>query len=241
MAKAAMILAMVCAATNTASRKGIVPLRSKLPEEDSPPPTGYSIRTATPTLVKPLPDMPVDIRHVVPFAAQAVLTDPVLRSEVLSVAPSAALPAARLIDASGSGDKSEAVSSFHEMVVELNRYIPQLHKEAGKRDWPVKEYRDTLLQKAETNRVAAVKKLNNRTERKIGKFLKAAAKEAQAVVTRVPAVPETTKEVRLEICRGCPSLEPNTKDERLDRCKECGCFVALKTKWRTQKCPIGKW
>jgi len=41
---------------------------------------------------------------------------------------------------------------------------------------------------------------------------------------------------RLEICKECPFLIQATT-----QCKECGCFMAVKTKLKAAKCPLGKW
>jgi len=40
---------------------------------------------------------------------------------------------------------------------------------------------------------------------------------------------------RWDICKGCPELTD------LNRCKQCGCFMKVKTRIATSKCPIGKW
>ena len=45
-----------------------------------------------------------------------------------------------------------------------------------------------------------------------------------------------TAEKRYNICLECPELIQATK-----QCKQCGCFMSLKTKLATAKCPIGKW
>lgn len=47
---------------------------------------------------------------------------------------------------------------------------------------------------------------------------------------------EETAKKRIEICVECPHLIKITR-----QCKECGCFVDLKTKLKTQRCPIEKW
>jgi len=41
---------------------------------------------------------------------------------------------------------------------------------------------------------------------------------------------------RLNICLGCDRL-----NQTLQNCKECGCFVRAKTKFKQEKCPLGKW
>ena len=40
---------------------------------------------------------------------------------------------------------------------------------------------------------------------------------------------------RLDICKLCPSLLKGVT------CKECLCFVHLKTRFKSQQCPLGKW
>lgn len=41
---------------------------------------------------------------------------------------------------------------------------------------------------------------------------------------------------RLEICKGCQFF--NTAQSR---CNKCGCFMAIKTYLKAEKCPIGRW
>lgn len=48
-------------------------------------------------------------------------------------------------------------------------------------------------------------------------------------------VDDATKKRRAAICATCPHKTA------LNRCKKCGCFIALKTKLNTEKCPVGKW
>jgi hypothetical protein len=45
---------------------------------------------------------------------------------------------------------------------------------------------------------------------------------------------------RLQICANCVHLSGQINSNTA-RCKLCGCFLHLKTKVKTQKCPIGKW
>ncbi len=54
-----------------------------------------------------------------------------------------------------------------------------------------------------------------------------------------PLTKHTTEEkayARYETCLKCPELVHLTK-----QCKQCGCFMALKTKVESSKCPLGKW
>jgi Family of unknown function (DUF6171) len=41
---------------------------------------------------------------------------------------------------------------------------------------------------------------------------------------------------RLNICRGCEFF--NGAEQR---CTKCGCFMAVKTYLKAEKCPVGKW
>ncbi|OMI16719.1 DUF6171 family protein [Leptospira weilii] len=43
---------------------------------------------------------------------------------------------------------------------------------------------------------------------------------------------------RLSLCLSCPLL---LKTFLSERCSSCGCFVRLKTKLKSESCPIGKW
>jgi hypothetical protein len=49
-------------------------------------------------------------------------------------------------------------------------------------------------------------------------------------------VTDAQRAARLDICNTCPQLTKHSK-----QCKECGCFVFLKTKLSSEKCPLGKW
>lgn len=41
---------------------------------------------------------------------------------------------------------------------------------------------------------------------------------------------------RLNICNSCEYFDQIQK-----RCKKCGCFMAVKTYLKAEKCPLGKW
>lgn len=47
---------------------------------------------------------------------------------------------------------------------------------------------------------------------------------------------EEISNARYDICLQCPELIKITK-----QCKKCGCFMNVKTKLESAKCPIGKW
>jgi predicted TIM-barrel enzyme len=41
---------------------------------------------------------------------------------------------------------------------------------------------------------------------------------------------------RLDICKSCDFF-----DSVQERCAKCGCFMAVKTYLKAEKCPMGKW
>ncbi len=49
-------------------------------------------------------------------------------------------------------------------------------------------------------------------------------------------VSDEVRGFRLNTCRVCPELFEPTK-----QCKKCGCFVTLKTEYKNEQCPLGKW
>jgi len=49
-------------------------------------------------------------------------------------------------------------------------------------------------------------------------------------------VDESEKSRRLSICNSC---EFYIKDQ--ERCSKCGCYMAVKTYLKAEKCPVGKW
>ena len=48
--------------------------------------------------------------------------------------------------------------------------------------------------------------------------------------------PTTSDEAayRMEICQNCEKFNQNM-------CDECGCYLPIKTSWKEQECPLGKW
>jgi hypothetical protein len=49
-------------------------------------------------------------------------------------------------------------------------------------------------------------------------------------------VSDDIKNTRLSICKSCEFF-----DLQSQRCYKCGCFMAIKTYLKAEKCPIGKW
>lgn len=74
-------------------------------------------------------------------------------------------------------------------------------------------------------------------------FAAAAISEAGALVTARPAVPPNLAASRLATCRSCPSGLHYLDAGGHDRCRHrhCGCYLRVKTTWRSQSCPAGHW
>lgn len=49
-------------------------------------------------------------------------------------------------------------------------------------------------------------------------------------------VDENTANERLNVCKTCEFF-----NQVQQRCSKCGCFMAVKTYLKAEKCPIGKW
>ncbi len=66
---------------------------------------------------------------------------------------------------------------------------------------------------------------------------KAKAFKESAVVNIQNGAKRTSKEekqARMDICNSCDKRQDNI-------CKVCGCFLTLKTTWKSSECPLGKW
>jgi len=49
-------------------------------------------------------------------------------------------------------------------------------------------------------------------------------------------ISESEAKRRLDTCKSCEFF-----DEVQQRCRKCGCYMAVKTYLKAEKCPIGKW
>ena len=63
--------------------------------------------------------------------------------------------------------------------------------------------------------------------------IKKAEKKAHSLIELVDA---EEQQRRYSICENCPHLTKHTF-----QCEHCGCFMKVKTKLTSAKCPIGKW
>jgi hypothetical protein len=46
---------------------------------------------------------------------------------------------------------------------------------------------------------------------------------------------ESRSQQRMAICQTCPELKS------LNRCQQCGCFMSIKTRIYSARCPLGLW
>ena len=60
--------------------------------------------------------------------------------------------------------------------------------------------------------------------------------ECGAALAGEVAVDDTTKAVRIALCEQCAFFIVNDR-----RCQKCGCWMEIKTRFRTEKCPESKW
>jgi hypothetical protein len=67
-------------------------------------------------------------------------------------------------------------------------------------------------------------------------FLKSTSQELKAIIDGHPRLSRNESSERYKICGSCEFFEKEKK-----RCLKCGCYMPIKTSWRSQKCPIGKW
>ena len=65
---------------------------------------------------------------------------------------------------------------------------------------------------------------------------RAAAAEVKARIAGTPPLDPEEIERRMATCRECENFIHGQ-----NRCALCGCFAALKSRLRSQHCPVGKW
>jgi len=101
--------------------------------------------------------------------------------------------------------------------------------------------RDSLKQSLQNNRIQQLASSNKPQMPSIGSM---ASNLAQSVVRNVQSVAagnalrldENAANQRLNICNGCEFF-----NQAQERCTKCGCFMAVKTYLKAEKCPVGKW
>jgi hypothetical protein len=70
----------------------------------------------------------------------------------------------------------------------------------------------------------------------IRNFGTAITEESAAILKKKEAITDEEKNKRFEVCKSCEFFIASSQ-----RCAKCGCYMPIKTGWRSQKCPIGKW
>lgn len=70
-----------------------------------------------------------------------------------------------------------------------------------------------------------------RLPRRILRFTKALLVH---LADRLQQAPAAVQQRRMETCRVCPSFKDS-------KCEVCSCNLRVKVRWRTSKCPQGKW
>jgi uncharacterized paraquat-inducible protein A len=70
-----------------------------------------------------------------------------------------------------------------------------------------------------------------------GNLTKSVINNAKSVISgnSLKTSPEEANR-RLSICKGCEFF--NSQQER---CGKCGCYMAVKTYMKAERCPVGKW
>jgi hypothetical protein len=69
-----------------------------------------------------------------------------------------------------------------------------------------------------------------------GNFVSALAREAKSLVVGEKAIDKDVFNQRITTCQSCEHFVVDSS-----RCLKCGCFIKIKARMRSQKCPIGKW
>ena len=72
--------------------------------------------------------------------------------------------------------------------------------------------------------------------RMIQNFGTAITEESVAILKNKESITKEEKNERFEICKSCEFFIASSQ-----RCMKCGCYMPIKTGWRSQKCPVGKW
>lgn len=67
-------------------------------------------------------------------------------------------------------------------------------------------------------------------------FTSAVADEIRSFSKQEKLISQEEIDARLSICKSCEFFR-----ESSSRCVKCGCFLKVKTMFKTQSCPIGKW
>lgn len=98
------------------------------------------------------------------------------------------------------------------------------------------EIRGRIAKEIQANNINNAKTEAPSITQMVSAFARAIKDETVSAWNHIPAVEREESEQRYAICKKCEFFNPKTK-----QCKKCGCFMPVKTYFRSQKCPIGKW
>ncbi len=101
--------------------------------------------------------------------------------------------------------------------------------------------KNALKQSLQNERIAKLQASNKSAMPSMGTITR---NIAQSVVHNIQSVAagnalrltEEEANARLEICKTCEFF-----NSIQSRCTRCGCFMAVKTYLKAEKCPVGKW
>ena len=101
--------------------------------------------------------------------------------------------------------------------------------------------KNALKQSLQNSRIAKLQSSNKPPTPSMGamtrNFAQSVVRNVQSVAAGNPLrLTEQEANIRLEICKGCEFF-----NSAQQRCNKCGCFMAIKTYLKAEKCPIGKW
>ena len=101
--------------------------------------------------------------------------------------------------------------------------------------------KNTLKQSLQNSRIAKLQGSNKPPTPSMGARTQNLAHSVMRNIQSVAAgnpltLTEQDANARLQICNGCEFFNSIQQ-----RCNKCGCFMAVKTYLKAEKCPIGKW
>jgi len=101
--------------------------------------------------------------------------------------------------------------------------------------------KNALKQSLQKARIASLQSSNKPPMPSVGAMARSVAESMVRNVQSVAAgnafrLSEEQANSRLDICKTCEFF-----NSAQSRCNKCGCFMAIKTYLKAEKCPIGKW
>jgi len=101
--------------------------------------------------------------------------------------------------------------------------------------------KNALKQSLQNARIAKLQASNKPAMPSVGAMARSVAESMARNVQSVAAgnplrLSEDQANARLEICKTCEFFNATQS-----RCTKCGCFMAVKTYLKAERCPVGKW